>query len=296
MLLCRTTLSARTRRPMFHHVPQRSFVSVIDGFAQVFTMLHSAGLPWGTAVIVGTIAFRVAFTAPIAVVQRRRVERLAAIQPVVPPGLGNNAQALCQAADPVQGKGEPALQAKQLPSNSHFLATLGASSPLSVCIIGGEEAGGLPPWAFGGSAAAAVASDSTGVTSDIASSPLSASDTTSITTNTIDPFLVVPRPLVPDPTVLLPLIVGGLHLANIESHTSSVTSPTPRQRAFKLLFQSIAVLMVPVATQVPAGVALYWASSAGYSLVQNYVLQKIYTKPKTLTIPKDAVDTLRAKL
>ncbi|KAJ3285233.1 Cytochrome c oxidase assembly protein cox18, mitochondrial, partial [Rhizoclosmatium sp. JEL0117] len=232
---------------MFHHVPQRSFVSVIDGFAQVFTMLHSAGLPWGTAVIVGTIAFRVAFTAPIAVVQRRRVERLAAIQPVLRAWETTLKRSVVLKQGPLN---DPDGYAKKLqtqfkekanqlyklnschPTHTFLLPWVQVPLFLSVSLAVRKLAG-LPPWAFGGSAAAAVASDSTGVTSDIASSPLSALDTTSIATNTIDTVPI--NPLYPpadgfttegflwfldlsspDPTVLLPLIVGGLHLANIE--------------------------------------------------------------------------------
>ncbi|KAJ3249274.1 Cytochrome c oxidase assembly protein cox18, mitochondrial [Chytriomyces hyalinus] len=86
---------------------------------------------------------------------------------------------------------------------------------------------------------------------------------------------------VADPTILLPLIVGGLHLANIEMHSSTVANPTVRQRAFKLLFQSVSILMIPLATQVPAGVALYWASSAGFSFMQNFALQSLL-KPRPL--------------
>ncbi|KAJ3275821.1 Cytochrome c oxidase assembly protein cox18, mitochondrial, partial [Blyttiomyces sp. JEL0837] len=74
---------------------------------------------------------------------------------------------------------------------------------------------------------------------------------------------------VPDPTLILPLLVGGLHLANVEMNTSLVQSPTARQRAFKLLFQSLAVISVPIATQIPAFPIV--SKSSGLSMRQRLI-------------------------
>lgn len=89
---------------------------------------------------------------------------------------------------------------------------------------------------------------------------------------------------VADPTVLLPLAVGGLHLANVQLNMNAMENkqhhPTPFQRALKLVLQGLAVAMIPVATQVPAVLALYWTTSAAFSLVQNIVVRRLPSKVK----------------
>ncbi|KAJ1559042.1 Cytochrome c oxidase assembly protein cox18, mitochondrial, partial [Cladochytrium tenue] len=78
----------------------------------------------------------------------------------------------------------------------------------------------------------------------------------------------------PDPTLLLPVAIGIANWANIEMNMAAVKNPTLRQRALKHVFQLLALVAVPIATQVPSIISVYWLTSAGYSLVQNALIRK----------------------
>ncbi|KAI8614745.1 60Kd inner membrane protein-domain-containing protein [Chytriomyces sp. MP71] len=318
-------------------------------------------MPWWLAVIAGTFVFRACFTLPIAVTQRRRVLRLAALQPVLKawentlkrapatasPDAAPSSALHSAAITPNARRGDRAQAAFKAKADA--LYAMHNCSPRSTFILpwvqiplfvtlslAVRRLAGLP-LPFTSSLAPGnptTTIDLKAPTSDISStsdhnmnsyshlpqsmesslmeseasvsslSPVNFEATATLpvidtTTAAIPVDWVVPShtymlsPVegfetegfmwfldlsVADPTVLLPLIVGSLHLANIEMHSSTVAAPSVRQRAFKLLFQSIAVLMIPLATQVPAGVALYWAASAGFSLAQNALLQLLVKK------------------
>ncbi|KAJ3007396.1 UNVERIFIED_CONTAM: hypothetical protein HDU68_003542 [Siphonaria sp. JEL0065] len=327
----RAVKASRFTRPQ-HHRPslyggietgqgRRQFTSVIDVFSSVFVGFHSAPLclPWWGAIVGGTLMFRLVFTLPVALVQRNRVLRMAALQPVLRAWEATMKRSIVLKQGPLNDPDGTAkgLQ-KQFKEKTDRLYKLNNCNPTTTFLLPWVQVplflsvslavrrlAGLPP-VFGAnlgwSEAESMAASSGTEAIDVAKIALAE--------NVTDPMNAVthvaPMPVdgftnegfmwfldlsVADPTVLLPLIVGGLHLANIESHSSAVTSPTARQRAFKLLFQSVSVLMVPIATQVPAGVALYWAISAGYSLVQNYVLQKVYAKTKSIEYVKVSKET-----
>ncbi|KAL2916162.1 hypothetical protein HK105_204253 [Polyrhizophydium stewartii] len=78
---------------------------------------------------------------------------------------------------------------------------------------------------------------------------------------------------VADPTLITPILVGCLHLVNIEINAALRPRvdkrPTKGQLAFRFFMRSVAVFMIPVAAHVPMAITLYWLTSAGYSLVQN---------------------------
>ncbi|KAI8836700.1 60Kd inner membrane protein-domain-containing protein [Chytriomyces cf. hyalinus JEL632] len=255
-------------------------------------------LPWWAAVVAGTFVFRAVFTLPFAVTQRNRVLRLASLQPVLKAWESTLRRTL-NSKDPSEtAKAQAAFKQK-----AEVLYAQNHCSPRATFILpwvqiplffslslAVRRLAGLP-LPFSGSSSSPDFSQGLSEAEGSLSDGLSPEMGVSISERAyalmpVDGFneggiLWFLDLSVADPTILLPLIVGGLHLANIEMHSSTVANPTVRQRAFKLLFQSISIFMIPLATQVPAGVALYWASSAGFSFMQNFALQSLL-KPRPL--------------
>ncbi|XP_072165698.1 cytochrome c oxidase assembly protein COX18, mitochondrial-like [Diadema setosum] len=78
---------------------------------------------------------------------------------------------------------------------------------------------------------------------------------------------------VPDPTGILPVLVGILNLANIEMHALHKGRVTRVQRYVNNTLRGISLIMIPVAAYVPAAMTLYWTVSASYGLGQNILLK-----------------------
>ncbi|KAJ3201973.1 Cytochrome c oxidase assembly protein cox18, mitochondrial [Entophlyctis luteolus] len=277
----------------------------------------TAFMPWWAAIVCGTIAFRVAFTLPVAIVQRRRVLRLAAITPVLraweatlqqtsrrrpaPAAAAAPGAAVAGAAEAVAAKDAKAAferraRALYAAHACHPTATFllpWVQVPLFFAVSLGVRrlaaAASVPP-AAAANAPAALAAAAPSALPDAAFAPLPPTDSlpaaaAAVATN-VDGFdcggvMWFVNLAAPDPTLLLPLAIAALHLANIEAHAATIPSPTIRQRALKFMLQSVSVLMVPVATQVPSGVALYWATSAAFGFVQNIALRRIFNTKKS---------------
>jgi inner membrane protein COX18 len=69
--------------------------------------------------------------------------------------------------------------------------------------------------------------------------------------------------LLPDPTLITPIALGCMHLWN---------ATFVQSKPFKFLLQTLAVAVVPVATQVPMAIMIYWLVSAICSNVLNRLL------------------------
>ncbi|KAI0462860.1 hypothetical protein LJB42_003663 [Komagataella kurtzmanii] len=91
---------------------------------------------------------------------------------------------------------------------------------------------------------------------------------------------------VPDPYMILPVVLGSVALINLEWNNKTLEMrsssaqgkkvslrPTMMDAIMNLSRFSIAFLMV-ISTQAPVGLSLYWISSNLYSLGQNMILDK----------------------
>lgn len=77
-----------------------------------------------------------------------------------------------------------------------------------------------------------------------------------------------------DGTLVLPWLLGLANLANIELNVlRHAAQATDRQRLVTNFFRFLALLMIPVASNVPAGLCLYWTTSSLYGLGQNIALR-----------------------
>ena len=93
---------------------------------------------------------------------------------------------------------------------------------------------------------------------------------------------VCPDLTIPDPTWIIPVVIGLAFLANVELGASRVSKDLltqgglrPMPLGFTLannIMRSIALVMVPVSAMVPSVVAVYWASSAVSGFLVNIVV------------------------
>ncbi|KAI9363979.1 60Kd inner membrane protein-domain-containing protein [Zopfochytrium polystomum] len=255
----------------------------IDLAAYVFSTLHEGLGPlvhaaidpyasaWWMAVVIGTVAFRTALTLPLAVVQRRRMKRWLEVQGLIEGWASTLKEGEKRRSRMSMGGGGGAADGveKKFRAKVRQLYSQHRCHPLQTFLL---------PWVqiplF--------------VTISLALRSMVAFPLPSlfglIPAGT-DPLVPLPglseggvlwfvNLTQPDPTVLLPIMVGALNWANVEVNMSNIAKPTARQKALKLLFQSVALVTVPVATQVPAIIALYWVTSSGYSLLQNYLIRR----------------------
>lgn len=76
-----------------------------------------------------------------------------------------------------------------------------------------------------------------------------------------------------DGTLILPITLGIINLANIEVHALQKTSPSSKLITYATgFFRIFSIAMIPVAASVPSCLALYWTASSAYSLAQNLFL------------------------
>ncbi len=88
-------------------------------------------------------------------------------------------------------------------------------------------------------------------------------------------FLWFPNLSLADPTVILPLTVGSLYLANVFVHANNHAEGQQRPKSAKVwtgALSGLAVAMMYFATYVPSAISLYWATSAGTGLAINLLL------------------------
>eukprot|EP01135_Chromosphaera_perkinsii_P007702 Nk52_evm1s957 gene=Nk52_evmTU1s957 len=78
-----------------------------------------------------------------------------------------------------------------------------------------------------------------------------------------------------DPTMALPIGVSVITLMNIEYNATKAANVSDdrmvalRQSVFQNMFRGFAIMMLPIACQIPSGILLYWFTSGVYSFVQN---------------------------
>lgn len=64
-----------------------------------------------------------------------------------------------------------------------------------------------------------------------------------------------------DPSHILPITLGGIHLLNLSTHNTG--------KSTRVLGTILAFSMIPISSFVPTGIILYWITSALHALVTN---------------------------
>lgn len=91
----------------------------------------------------------------------------------------------------------------------------------------------------------------------------------------------------PDSLMALPFLFSLITLLNLELQAAQ--TPTSRNKLSKVLENAgrvVAIVMIPIAGQMPAIVCEYWVTSATLNLLQNLYLSRIFPK-STLKEDKD---------
>ncbi|KAI8998151.1 60Kd inner membrane protein-domain-containing protein [Gaertneriomyces semiglobifer] len=212
----------------------------------------STGLPWWATIITCTIALRSTCTLPLAVQQRRRVARLESLQPL----LDSWRQTIVHKVH-LQGGNKLMVEKLYKEKRNELLKTYNCH-PFKTILLPFVQ---IPLW----------------ITISLALRRMAAFPA---------PFLDAPPAALaglvdggslwfidltaPDPTMIFPLSIGFLHLLNVELNRSTVAMGGGKEhRLLTFIFRTLAIIIIPVSTQVPMILSLFWATSAGFSVIQN---------------------------
>ncbi|XP_051160320.1 cytochrome c oxidase assembly protein COX18, mitochondrial-like [Leptopilina boulardi] len=90
---------------------------------------------------------------------------------------------------------------------------------------------------------------------------------------------------VPDSSLILPLTIGVINLSIVGLYYNNFNNPTIVQKFVCATFGILSVGTIPITTQLPSGLLLYWLTSSSYGLALNLILLTSFGK-KVLRIPK----------
>ncbi|RLV93513.1 Mitochondrial inner membrane protein COX18 [Spathaspora sp. JA1] len=293
--------------------------AVISSMTETVQLAHTyTGIPWWALIPLTTFTLRTVWTMPLAVWQRKRIQKqselkpiISATTPVVKLSLAKKAQAAKRQAD----KDENIISPLQSP--------LASMTYEQILILSSKEtrkrqkllfkkhnveiwknfilpAFQIPLWI----AMSLTFRDLSGWTT-----------WDNIKNKALDPSLYEEGILwfqdlsVADNIHVFPLILGVITLCNVEwtFKTLELSRLTPRNKLRPTLTSSIAnvarmsiVFMMAISLHAPVALTLYWLSSQVYSLIQNVILDLTmpisFTPIKRLNWPKskssDAIDII----
>ncbi|KAJ3165371.1 Cytochrome c oxidase assembly protein cox18, mitochondrial [Geranomyces variabilis] len=251
----------------------------------LMTTVHvSSTLPWWATIVTCTVALRAACTLPLALQQRKRMERLAKIVPLLKGWEQTYHMQLKGLTGGGGGSGSSSASAAK--SRMQILYNEKKSElykkydchPLKTLLLPWVQ---IPLW----------------VTVSLALRNMAAFPA---------PFLTTPESPVEgfttggtswfvdlaaqDPTMIFPLSIGFLHWTNIELNRSIVRASGRNDNVMVTgFFRALVLLIIPVATQVPMALNLYWATSAAFSVAQNLAFWVKGNKKQKLPIAEESV-------
>ncbi|XP_002737317.1 cytochrome c oxidase assembly protein COX18, mitochondrial-like [Saccoglossus kowalevskii] len=221
-------------------------------------------LPWWASIILTTFALRTAVTLPFAVYQHYIFARLELLQPQIAQ-YGRQLQVYVKQkeVDENWGKNKSRVYFKmQMKKVVTALYIRDNIHPFKASLLLWVQ---LPMWVFISFALRNMTGAFPGKVAQ-EFGPLVPSMAT-------EGALWFPDLTLPDPFVILPIILGLSNLLVIEMHALRSTKPTKWQGRITNLFRFFSVAMVPLAAYLPTGMSLYWASSSVYGLGQNLLLK-----------------------
>ncbi|CAD1813204.1 60Kd inner membrane family protein [Candida parapsilosis] len=271
--------------------------AIINTFTYTFEGLHEAsGLPWWALIPITTFALRSVWTLPLAIIQRKRIQKQSTLKPIVSalnPILKMNLAKRVQKAKGLQ----------QLPDTDESVKA--AQAPLAnmsyeqILLLTTKETRKrqkelfkkhnvqiwknfilptfqIPLW----------------IMMSLTMRDLSGwSSWDNLHNKALDPSLYVEGCLwfqdlaVADPMHVFPLILGVISLCNVEwtFRTLELSRLTQRLKYRPNLTDAVAnfsrmsiVFMMAISIHAPAALVLYWISSQFFSLIQNIVLDIKY--------------------
>ncbi|EGW31088.1 uncharacterized protein SPAPADRAFT_63014 [Spathaspora passalidarum NRRL Y-27907] len=294
--------------------------AVIGSMTEAVQLAHTyTGIPWWALIPLTTFTLRSVWTMPLAVLQRRRIQKqselkpiVSATTPVVKMSLAKKAQTAKREAD------------KDTSIISPIQSPLASMTYEQILILSSKEtrkrqkalfkkhnvemwknfilpAFQIPLWI----AMSLTMRDLSGWTT-----------WDNVKNKALDPTLYEEGLLwfqdlsVADPMHAFPLLLGVITLCNVEwtFKTLELSRLTPRNKLRPTLTSSISnvarmsvVFMMAISLHAPVALTLYWVSSQVYSLIQNIIMDLTmpitFTPVKRLNWPKskseDAVDIMK---
>ncbi|CAG8443494.1 11460_t:CDS:2 [Ambispora leptoticha] len=217
----------------------------------------STNLPWWATIIVVTVCLRTVFTLPIAIYQQQRIARIIAIQPVL-----KLQQELLKRKILYESR------AQKLPYERYeeLLQSEASKHPKIEISCKPLIIEWMPLFiSMSLTIRGMVDADLTGLRDGGA---LWFRDLSKV-----------------DTTWVFPIAIGLANLFNIEMNAKSITKkPTTKQKVMKNIMRGLSLFMIPVASQTPMAICLYWFTSSLYSVIQNTSFRIPFIK-KRLRLP-----------
>lgn len=283
----------------FHATSSNSFdFSLVPLLETVHTAVQSvhdvSGLSWVWIIPLSTFAVRTFTTLPVAILNRRRTQRQAELQPLLgamTPIMKTKLAKVSKAQSNARGVDLTAQQIQVLVTKERrnkrveLFRRHKCQSWKSIVLLPSVQ---LPLWIS---------------LSMVFRAMCGWSNFTAIPQEpqfTIDSFLWMTNLVEPDPYGVLPLLVGAIGLANVEwnainvmnrAAASSTGSAAQQQGpSVQKIVSNISrvgiMLFMTMAYQAPVAVCLYWISSGAFSFIQNILFDKFMplryvSKPST---------------
>lgn len=244
----------------------------------LFTLHDVTGLPWWATILLSTVLLRTCITVPLTIYQNKIVARIELISMEMPDIVK---QLKVEASQAQNLFGWTEQQTKNVFKRSvkkQWTALIVRENchPLkSMVVVWGQ----MPLWI--------IQSVSLRNLITMMPNPNSLEAQIAFTQLSMGGFGWIPNLTVVDASFILPVMMGLLNLAIIETQMmSKVVPPTKLQKYATNFFRVLSVCMVPVAATVPSGLALYWTASSAFGLAQNLALmspklKQIAGVPKT---------------
>ncbi|RIA97344.1 60Kd inner membrane protein [Glomus cerebriforme] len=276
-------------------------VNFIISFNQsILEFIHnSAGLPWWATILISTIILRTFITLPIAIIQQKSGARILSLQPQIMELFEKLKHEVVREVKKRNGTYEEF----QSELTNKFKAKIREIYKANKC---SPIRNYLLPWVqiplfISNSLTLRHMVDSTTKSNFNTNTSLTIPETTIVSStsniNNIDAITSIDNMstdtlinggilwfndlTLTDPTFIFPLAIGLTNLLNIEIHSwFTKYQPSIRSKILKNLSRGLSVLMIPVATQAPMAICLYWLSSSTFSVGQNLIIQLPYIQKK----------------
>ncbi|CAI2165662.1 18750_t:CDS:2 [Funneliformis geosporum] len=258
-------------------------VNFIISFNQsVLEFMHnSTALPWWATILISTILLRTLLTLPIAIIQQKSGARMISLQPQIMDMFEKLKHEVVREVKNRNGTYEEFQRelTKRFRTKINEIYKANKCSPIRNYLLPWVQ---IPLFISNSLTLRHIVDSAAHSSSD----PITGSNALDISTITLDSLtnggtLWFNDLTLSDPTFIFPLAIGITNFFNIEVHSWSLKSqPSLRSKILKNLSRVLSVLMIPVASQAPMAICLYWLSSSTFSIGQNLIFQLPFIQKK----------------
>ncbi|KAI7868243.1 60Kd inner membrane protein-domain-containing protein [Spinellus fusiger] len=250
------------------HTTEASLPALLSVHQDILETVHTTGLPWWATIVASTLVLRTSMTLPIAIYQQRSLGRRLSLAPMVQ-SWGetlkvsvakeskerNRLQWGYEQINPLMTCQQYRHKVNALYAHHHcerwkLLLLPWVQIPLFVSMsLTLRHMAGFPlPW-WGS---------------------LSEGPVHGWVEGGVGPWMDLTAS---DPTWIFPVLIGVGNLANVELNVRNRGPTTRTQRIISNALRCVSVALIPIASQVPMAIGLYWMTSSWYSVLQNSLFQ-----------------------